>query len=172
MKERSGLVTINGNPMTLVGNEVKVGDSAPEFEVLDNDLNLFRFSSKQQKITIITSLPSLDTSVCDMETRRFNQEASSLGDDVQVLAISMDLPFAQKRWCAAAGVKNVLTLSDHRNASFGMAYGVLIKEVRLLARAVFVVGKDNIVRYHELVAEVGSEPDYQAALKAVRELGQ
>jgi thioredoxin-dependent peroxiredoxin len=172
MKERSGLVTINGNPMTLVGNEVKVGDSAPEFEVLDNDLNLFRFSSKQQKITIITSLPSLDTSVCDMETRRFNQEASSLGDDVQVLAISMDLPFAQKRWCAAAGVKNVLTLSDHRNASFGMAYGVLIKEVRLLARAVFVVGKDNIVRYHELVAEVGSEPDYQAAFKAVRELGQ
>jgi thioredoxin-dependent peroxiredoxin len=172
MKERSGLVTINGNPMTLEGNEVKVGDSAPEFEVLDNDLNLFRFSSKQQKITIITSLPSLDTSVCDMETRRFNQEASSLGDDVQVLAISMDLPFAQKRWCAAAGVKNVLTLSDHRNASFGMAYGVLIKEVRLLARAVFVVGKDNIVRYHELVAEVGSEPDYQAALKAVRELGQ
>jgi thioredoxin-dependent peroxiredoxin len=172
MKERSGLVTINGNPMTLVGNEVKVGDSAPEFEVLDNDLNLFRFSSKQQKITIITSLPSLDTSVCDMETRRFNQEASSLGDDVQVLAISMDLPFAQKRWCTAAGVKNVLTLSDHRNASFGMAYGVLIKEVRLLARAVFVVGKDNIVRYHELVAEVGSEPDYQAALKAVRELGQ
>lgn len=172
MKERSGLVTINGNPMTLVGNEVKVGDSAPEFEVLDNDLNPFRFSSEQLKITIITSLPSLDTSVCDMETRRFNQEASSLGDDFQVLAISMDLPFAQKRWCAAAGVKNVLTLSDHRNASFGMAYGVLIKEVRLLARAVFVVGKDNIVRYHELVAEVGSEPDYQAALKAVRELGQ
>ena len=170
MKERSGLVTINGNPMTLVGDEIKVGDSAPEFEVLDNDLNPFRFSSKQQKITIITSLPSLDTSVCDMETRRFNQEASSLGDDVQVLAISMDLPFAQKRWCAAAGVKNVLTLSDHRNASFGMAYGVLIKEVRLLARTVFVVDKDNIVRYHELVAEVGNEPDYQAVLKAFREL--
>jgi len=172
MKERSGLVNINGNPMTLVGNEIKVGDSAPEFEVLDNDLNPFLFSSKQQKITIITSVSSLDTSVCDMETRRFNQEVSSLGDDVQVLAISMDLPFAQKRWCAAAGVKNVLTLSDHRNASFGMAYGVLIKEVRLLARAVFVVDKDNIVRYHELVAEVGNEPDYQAALKAVRELNQ
>lgn len=170
MKEQTGLVTLKGNPVTLLGEEIKVGDKAPAFEVVDNDLGPYRFEGGQGKTTIIASVPSLDTPVCDMETRRFNQEAASLGKDVRVLTISMDLPFAQKRWCAAAGIENVLTLSDYKNASFGMAYGVLIKELRLLARAVFVVDNQGVVRYHELVGEVGSEPDYTAVLEAVKKL--
>ena len=115
-------------------------------------------------------MPSLDTSVCDLETRRFNVEAGNLGDEVAVLTISMDLPFAQKRWCGAADVKNVQTLSDHRDAAFGKAYGVLIKDLRLLARAVFVVDKQGVVRYVELVKEVASEPNYEAALTAAKKL--
>lgn len=115
-------------------------------------------------------MPSLDTSVCDRETRRFNEEAGRLGNDVVVLTISMDLPFAQKRWCGAAGIKNVLTLSDHRDASFGRAYGVLIKEIRLLARAVFVVDRTGVIRYIQVVNELTNEPDYEAVLKAVKQL--
>lgn len=171
MKERTGLVTLKGNPMTLLGEEIKVGQKAPGFEVVDNDLEPYLFDGGQGKTTIITSLPSLDTPVCDMETRRFNQEASSFGSKVQVLTISMDLPFAQKRWCAAAGIENVITLSDHREASFGKAYGVLIKELHLLARAVFIVDSQGIIRYYELVEEVGNEPDYDAVLEAVKGLG-
>ena len=123
-------------------------------------------------ICVIATVPSLDTSVCDLETRRFNQEASNLGDDVQILTISMDLPFAQKRWCGAAGVDRVITLSDHRAASFGLAFGVLIKELRLLARAVFVLDHEGIIRYIQIVKEVGDEPDYDAVLNAVRALIQ
>jgi thiol peroxidase len=113
-------------------------------------------------------VPSLDTPVCDLQTRRFNQEAARLGPDVQILTISMDLPFAQKRWCGAAGIERVTTLSDHREASFGTAYGVLIKELRLLARAVFVVDKDGVVRYVQIVPELSREPDYEAALAAAK----
>jgi thiol peroxidase len=123
-------------------------------------------------VRIICSVPSLDTSVCDIETRRFNEEAGKLGSNVVVLTISMDLPFAQKRWCGAAGVKNVQTLSDHRDASFGKAYGVLIKEMRLLARAVFVLDKDDAIRYIQIVNEVASEPNYEAALKAAKGLAK
>ena len=170
MKERTGIITSKGNPLTLMGNEVKVGDKAPEFEVLANDLTPFRFSSIHGKICIISSVSSLDTSVCDTETRRFNEEATRLGENVVVLTISMDLPFAQKRWCGAAGVTRVQTLSDHRDASFGTSYGVLIKESRLLARTVFVVDKAGIIRYIQIVKETSSEPDYEAVLKAVREL--
>jgi thiol peroxidase len=122
-----------------VGNEVKVGDEAPDFEVLSNDLSPVKLSSFRGKVCIISSVPSLDTPVCDTETRRFNEEAQQLSSDAALLTISMDLPFAQKRWCGAAGVTRVQTLSDHRDASFGTTYGVLIKELRLLARAVFVV---------------------------------
>jgi thiol peroxidase len=124
----------------------------------------------QGKVGIITSVPSFDTPVCDVETRRFNQEAGNLGDDVTILAVSMDLPFAQTRWCGAAGVTNLRTLSDHRDAAFGKSYGVLIQGLRLLARAVFVVDKQGVVRYVELVKEVASEPDYEAALAAARKL--
>lgn len=168
--ERKGVITMKGQPLTLVGKEVMVGGKAPDFEVLANDLSAVRLSSYRGKVCIISSVPSLDTSVCDMMTRRFNQEAVNLGDDVVVLTVSMDLPFAQKRWCGAAGVKNVQTLSDHRDASFGTAFGVLIKGLRLLARAVFVVDKEGIVRYVQIVNELTNEPDYEAALNIVKEI--
>jgi thiol peroxidase len=170
MAERTGLVTSGGKPVTLVGDEIKVGDAAPDFVVVGNDMNPVEFSPYRGKVCVVASVPSLDTDVCSTETRRFNQEAAGLGEDVVILTVSMDLPFAQKRWCGAAGVDRVVTLSDHRDAAFGTAYGVLIKEVRLLARAVFVVDRDGIVRYVELVPELGQEPDYEAVLTAVREL--
>jgi thiol peroxidase len=170
MNERKGIVTMKGKPVTLTGTPVNVGQKAPDFEVVANDLTTVKLSSFAGKTYIIASVPSLDTSVCDIETRRFNEEAGKLGSDVVVLTISMDLPFAQKRWCGAAGVKNVQTLSDYRDASFGKAYGVLIKELRLLARAVFVVDKAGVVRYVQIVPEIATEPDYNAVLKAVKEL--
>jgi len=161
---------MKGKPITLNGTAVKVGQKAPDFEVVANDLSTVKVSSFAGKTCIIASVPSLDTSVCDTETRRFNEEAGKLGGDVVVLTISMDLPFAQKRWCGAAGIKNIQILSDHRGASFGSAYGVLIKELRLLARAVFVVDKAGVVRYVQIVPEIATEPDYDAVLKAVKEL--
>ncbi len=168
MQERKGLVTIHGNPLTLVGQEVKVGDQAPDFAVLDNDLNPKSLKDYAGKVLIISAVPSLDTPICDLETRRFNSEAGALGPEVQILTISMDLPFAQKRWCGAAGVDKLQTLSDHREASFGLAYGVLLKELRLLARAVFVVNRAGQVTYLQLVPEVTNEPDYEAVLQAVK----
>ena len=170
MMERTGLVTFGGNPMTLVGPELKVRDDAPDVEVVDNDLQPVRLSTYKGKVAIVAAVASLDTGTCDVETRRFNQEVGKLGDDVVVLTISMDLPFAQKRWCGAAGVETVKTFSDHRSAAFGEAWGVLMKELRLLARAVFVVDREGDIRYVELLGEVGDEPDYDAALKAAKEL--
>ena len=167
MEERADMITMMGNPLTLLGPELKVGDVAPEIEVLNNDLSPVKLSSFHGKVCVISSVPSLDTPVCDMETRRFNEAAGKLGDDVVILTISMDLPFAQKRWCGAAGVEKVITLSDHREAAFGEAYGVLIKELRLLARAVFVVDRDGIIQYVQLVQELTEEPDYDAVLEAV-----
>ena len=170
MRECDGIVTMKGNPITLMGTEPQVGDKAPDFVAIDNDLNPVSFDSFRGKVCIVSSVPSLDTPVCDMETRRFNDEAGRLGDDVEILTISMDLPFAQKRWCGAAGVDKVQTLSDHRDAAFGQAYGVLIKGLRLLARAVFVIDKEGTIRYMELVKEIASEPDYDSVLTAVKEL--
>jgi thiol peroxidase len=170
MKERTGLITMKGNPLTLVGNEVKVGEVAPDFVVLDNDLSPIKFLSYRGKMCVLSSVPSLDTPVCDMETRKFNEEASRLGPDIVILTISMDLPFAQKRWCAAAGVNKVRTLSDHRDASFGTSYGVLIKELRLLARAVFLVDRQDTIQYIQLVKELTKEPDYEALLSALKKL--
>jgi thiol peroxidase len=170
MEERKGLVTFMGNPLTLVGPSLKVGDKAPNFTVLDNNLTPVDLSSYRGKVCILSSVPSLDTPVCDLETRRFNQEAATLGPGVAVLTLSMDLPFAQKRWCGAAGVDKVTTLSDHRDASFGTAYGTLIRELRLLARCVFVVDKDGVLRYIQLVKEIAQEPDYAAVLDAVKKL--
>jgi thiol peroxidase len=169
MLERPGTISMKGNPLTLLGPELKVGEAAPDFTVVANDLSDFRFSPKGQ-IYIICSVPSLDTPVCDLETRRFNQEATSLGPAVNILTISMDLPFAQKRWCGAAGVESLKTYSDHREAAFGLAYGVLIKELRLLARAVFVVDKAGRLQQVQLVKELTQEPDYEAVLQAVRGL--
>jgi len=170
MSERKGIVTIFGNPLTLVGPELAVGAKAPDFSVLDNDLKPKTLADFAGKVLVVAAVPSLDTPVCDMETRRFNTEASKLGADVRVLTISMDLPFAQKRWCAAAGIDQVVTLSDHREASFGQAWGVLVKELRLLARSVFVVDASGVVRYAQLVPEMTHEPDYDAALAVVKTL--
>ena len=170
MTERPGIITIHGNPLTLVGDEIEVGVSAPDCEVLDNDLKPVKLSSLRGKIVVITSVPSLDTPVCDIETRRFNDEAALLGPDVQIITISMDLPFAQKRWCGAAGVEKVKTLSDHRQADFGQAYGVLIKELRLLARAVFIIDAAGKVRYVQLVKEVSSEPNYEEVMQALQKI--
>jgi len=170
MQEQTGVITMRGNPLTLLGNPVKVNDPAPDVELIDNSLKPVRLSDYRGKICVVSSVPSLDTPVCDMETRRFNTEAAELGPDVAILTVSMDLPFAQKRWCGAAGVERVVTLSDHRQAAFGTAYGTLIKELRLLARAVFVVDRGGVVRYVQFVKEVAEEPDYGAVLKAVKAL--
>lgn len=167
MKERTGIITFKGNPMTLLGPELKTGESAPEFCVTDNSLAPVTLASSAGKIRIISTVPSIDTPVCDTETRRFNQEASQLSDNVIVLTISMDLPFAQKRWCGAAGIDRVTTLSDYRERSFGNSYGVMIKELGLLARAVFVIDAKNIIRYIQIVPEVTAEPDYAAVFNAV-----
>jgi thiol peroxidase len=170
MEERKGAISIKGNPLTLLGPEIKAGDRAPNFQVMDNDLLLDQLSAYKGKICLIASVPSLDTPVCDLETRRFNSEAGKLGPNIQILTISMDLPFAQKRWCGSAGIDKVKTLSDHKEASFGTAYGILIKELRLLARAIFIVDQEGIIRYIEIVQDLSAEPDYDQALKIVKSL--
>ncbi len=170
MTERTGVVTVSGNPMTLLGDEIKVGEKAPGFEAVGNDMQPFTFSELAGKVVIISAVTSLDTSVCDVETRRFNTEAGKLGEGIAILTISMDLPFAQKRWCGAAGVDQVQVVSDYKTAEFGEKYGVLMKELRLLARSLFVVDRDGIVQYIQIVDEVSHEPDYDAVLAAAREL--
>jgi thiol peroxidase len=170
MEERSSIVTMKGEPLTLLGPEVKVDETAPDFEAAANDLSAVKLSSFRGKVCIILAVPSLDTPVCDAQTRKFNEVAGQLGDDTVVLTISMDLPFAQTRWCAAAGIENVVTLSDYKEAAFGKAYGVLIKDLRLLARAVFVVDREGVIRYVKIVPEIASHPDYEAVLAAVKEL--
>lgn len=169
-QERSGVVTLAGNPVTLIGSEVRVGDIAPNFEVLSNDRSKVTLEDSKGKIRIITCVPSLDTGVCDVQTRKFNEAASELGNDVEVLTISVDLPFAQSRWCGVAGVNRVQTLSDHYNMSFGTAYGTYMKEHRLECRAVFVVDDRDIVTYAEYVPEVTDQPNYEAALDAVKSI--
>jgi len=166
--ERTGIVTFLGNPLTLVGPEVKAGERAPDFTVLDNGLGAKTLADFAGKTVVLSVTPSLDTGVCDAQLRRFNQEAAGLGDGVAVLNVSMDLPFANKRFCAVAGIDKALTLSDHREASFGRAYGVLVKELRLLARAIFVVGKDGVVKHAEIVPEMTHHPDYDKALAAAK----
>jgi thiol peroxidase len=170
MNERSGIITFKGNQFTLIGPELKVGDKAPDFAVVDNGLAPVSLASSAGKVRIISAVPSLDTPVCDAETRRFNQEAAGLPGDVVVLTISLDLPFAQKRWCGAAGVEKVTTLSDYRDRSFGQNYGVLIKELLLLTRAIFVVDAQDVIRYIQIVPEVTSEPDYAAVIAAAKVL--
>ena len=170
MNERCGIITFKGNPFTLLGPELKVGDKAPDFSVVDNGLAPVTLASSAGKIRIISSVPSLDTPVCDTETRRFNQEAAGLTGTVVVLTISLDLPFAQKRWCGAAGIDKVTTLSDYRDRSFGQNYGVLIKELLLLTRAIIVVDAHDIIRYIQIVPEVTSEPDYAAVVAAAKAL--
>jgi thioredoxin-dependent peroxiredoxin len=164
-QERQGVITFKGNPFTLLGPDLKVGDKAPEFTVLANDLSPVTLADSKGKTRLLVAVPSIDTPVCDTEVRRFNQEAAKL-PNVEVITISMDLPFAQKRWCGAAGIEQVKTVSDHREASFGKAYGVLIKELKLEARAIFVIDANDKIVYKEIVSEVTNEPNYEAALKA------
>ena len=168
-------VTLKGNPINLGGSEVKPGDDAPDFTAVDTSLQPARLSDAKGKVIILSSVPSLDTAVCDTETRRFNQEAAGLGENIEVWTISMDLPFAQKRWCGAAGVDRVKALSDFRDRSFGQGYGVQIQNGPLEgvnARAVFVVGGDGKVKHVEYVKEIASEPDYDAALRAAKDAAQ
>ncbi len=163
-------VTMNGDPLFLAGREVQVGDRAPDFTALDEDLNERKLSDLKGKIRVLVSVPSLDIPICDLQTRHLEEEASALGDAVRVLVVSMDLPFAQKRWREATGTERVHTLSDHRDASFGRAYGMLLPDLRLLARAVFVVDPDDVVRYVQVVPEITQEPDYDAVILAVKEM--
>jgi thiol peroxidase len=167
-EERKGAITMRGNPMTLVGPELQPGQQAPNFTLIGKDMRPVTLENFKGKVKIIASVPSLDTPVCDAETRRFNEEAAKLPGDVQVLTVSMDLPFAAARWCGAAGVNNVTTLSDWRGAQFGEAYGALIKELHLDARAVFVVDKNDKLVHVEYVKEVANQPNFDAALEAAR----
>ncbi len=166
--DRTGLVAMRGKPLTLVGPELKATWPAPAFTAVTNDLSAYEFKPGGA-VYILSSVPSLDTSVCSTETRRFNEEAAKLGEDIKVLTISMDLPFAQKRWCGAEGIKNVQTISDYRDHAFAKAYGVYIKENGLLARAVFVITRDGKIKYIQIVPELTNEPDYAAAIAAAKQ---
>jgi len=164
MQEKRGLVTFKGRPLTLVGPRLTVGQAGPDVRLVANDLSEQAISNYRGKVAIISAVPSLDTPVCDLQTRTFNQKAQGLAKGVVVLTVSMDLPFAQRRWCGSSGLPAVVTLSDHRDAAFGLAYGVLIKELRLLARSVFVLDKAGIIRYIQIVPEMTDQPDYAGAL--------
>ena len=165
--ERPGAVTMKGNPLTLLGPELKPGEKAPDFHVVDGTLSVVDLSKTGNKVRIVSVVPSLETPVCDLQTKRFNEEAAKLSD-VDILTVSMDLPFAQKRWCGAFGIDNIKMLSDHRDASFGMAYGTLVKDMRIECRAIFVLDADNVVRHVEYVKEIADHPNYEAALSAAR----
>ena len=169
MKERKAVVTFHGNPLTLLGPEIEVGQKAPHFRLLSTDMKEVKLSQSGGKIRLLSVVPSLDTPVCDLQTQRFESEASNFRD-VVIYTISMDLPFAQARYCGAHGISNLQTLSDHREASFGAAYGVLIKELRLLSRAVFIIDRNDTIRYVEYVKEVTQHPDYDKAVEALREV--
>jgi thiol peroxidase len=170
MEEHLNIVSAGGKPVTLLGSQITVGQRAPGFRLLDNEGNPVTLADTAGKVRLISVVPSLDTRVCDLQTRRFNAEADSLGDKVRILTVSVDLPFAQKRWCGAAGVDRLQTLSDHYDTNFGLAYGVLIKEKRLLARSIFIVDEKDIVRYFQIVTVLSEEPNYQEALDALRKL--
>ncbi|WNR43188.1 thiol peroxidase [Paenibacillus roseipurpureus] len=169
-QERTGVATLKGNPITLVGPEIKVGDKAPNFTVNKDLVTQVTLADYAGKVKLISVVPSLDTGVCDAQTRRFNEEAASLGENVAVLTISVDLPFAQARWCGAAGIDKVVTLSDYKTKSFGEAYGVLIKELQLDMRAIFVIDANDTVQYVEYLGEMTSHPNYEAAVEAVKKL--
>ena len=170
MTERTGELTFKGNPLTVIGNQLSVGDQAPDFSLTANNLAGITLGDSDGKVRLISVVPSLDTGICDAQTRRFNEEIANFGDSVVGYTVSADLPFAQSRWCGNAGVENVITLSDHKDMSFGDAYGTHVKELRLEQRAVFVVDANGVVQYVEYVPEIAQHPDYDAALAALKEL--
>ena len=163
-QERKGAATFQGNPLTLLGSELKKGDKAPDFKLIDTGLKPVVLADSKGKTRLISVVPSIDTPVCDLQTKRFNQEASKLPANAAVITVSMDLPFAQGRWCGLAGADKVQMLSDYQDHAFGQAYGVLIKELKLLSRAVFVIGADDKVQYVEYVKEITTHPDYEKVL--------
>jgi thiol peroxidase len=165
--ERPGATTLKGNPLTLIGPELKPGDTAPDFALVDNSLKPVTLTDTGSNVRIISVVPSLDTPVCDAQTKRFNEEAAKL-PGVDIITVSMDLPFAQKRWCGAFGVDNIKMLSDHKDGSFGSHYGTLIKELRIESRAIFVLDRKNQIRHAEYVKEVADYPNYESALAAAR----
>ena len=165
--ERPGAATMKGNPLTLIGPELKPGDTAPDFNTVDNTLKPVTLTDTGTNVRIFSVVPSLDTPVCDAQTKRFNEEAAKL-PDVDIITVSMDLPFAQKRWCGAFGVDKIKMLSDHRDGSFGTSYGTLIKDMRIESRAIFVVDQSNKVRHAEYVKEVADFPNYEAALSVAK----
>lgn len=168
--ERKGLLKFGGQDVTIIGQDLKVGDKAPEFTVQAQDWsNVKGLGSTKGKVRIIASLPSLNTSVCDRETRRFNQEATALSEEIAIMTVSMDVPFTLKNWCAAVGIDRVTTLSDHQTASFGKKYAVLVKEKRIFRRAIFVVNRQGIIVYAAYMPALGEEPDYAAVLQAARQ---
>jgi thioredoxin-dependent peroxiredoxin len=169
--ERAGATTMRGNPLTLLGREVKPGEKAPDFDVVNDSLKPVNLAATSGTVRIFSVIPSLDTPVCDAQTRRFNEEAAQL-PGVDIYTVSMDLPFAQKRWCGAYGVDKVKMLSDHKSGSFGEQYGTLIKELRIESRAIFVLDKDNTVKHVEYVKEVADHPNYEAALSAAKSLAK
>jgi thiol peroxidase len=169
MEERKGVVTSQGNPITLLGPEIKVGQKAPDFRLLAIDMKEVELSQRRGKVRLLSVVTSLDTPVCDLQTQRFEEEAGKL-KDVVIYTISMDLPFAQARYCGAHNISNLQTLSDHREASFGTTYGVLIKELRLLSRAIFIVDRGDTVRYVEYVKEVTQHPDYEKAFETLQKV--
>ncbi len=168
--ERNGIITFAGKDVTVIGKDIQVGEIAPEFEVQQQDWStISALEATKGKVRIIAAVPSLETSVCDRETKRFNEEAASLSKDIAILVISTDLPYTQKRWCGAAGVDQVMVLSDHMDVDFGKKYGVLIKELRILRRAIFVVDRNNHVTYADYMPTIGAEPDYDAVIEAAKQ---
>ncbi|MBC2575336.1 thiol peroxidase [Peptostreptococcus canis] len=167
--EKRSITTFAGNPVTLLGKEIKVGDKAPEFVALRGDLSPFTLKDVEGKVKLISIVPSVDTGVCELQTIRFNQEASKL-NDVAIITISCDLPFAQARFCGAKGIENAIVVSDYKDTTFGLNYGFLIEEFRLLNRGIVVIDKDDVVRYVEYVSEVTDHPDYDKALEAAKSL--
>ncbi|REE82736.1 thiol peroxidase, atypical 2-Cys peroxiredoxin [Paenibacillus taihuensis] len=169
-QERTGVATLKGNPLTLIGPELKVGDQAPDFQLNKSLVDVVSLKDFAGKVKLVSVVPSIDTGVCDAQTRRFNEEAGKFGDNVAILTVSVDLPFAQARWCGAAGVDKVVMLSDYRNNNFGEAYGVLIKDLNLDMRAIFVIDANDTIQYVEVLGEMTEHPNYENALNALQAL--
>ncbi|SDX18572.1 thiol peroxidase [Paenibacillus sp. CF384] len=169
-QERTGVATLKGNPLTLIGPELKIGDQAPDFQLNKSLVEVVSLKDFAGKVKLVSVVPSIDTGVCDAQTRRFNEEAATLGDNVAVLTVSVDLPFAQARWCGAAGVDKVVLLSDYKNNNFGEAYGVLIKDLHLDMRAIFVIDSNDTIQYVEVLSEMTEHPNYENAINAVKAL--
>lgn len=170
LPQKKGLVFAKGNALTLLGQELKVGDKAPDFQVVDNSLNPVKLSDFKGKVVLLSATPSIDTGICDLQAKRFNKMATEVSSDVVILSMSVDLPFALARWCGATGSDKIKTLSDYQDWNFGLQYGLLIKETRLLARSVWIVDKDAVIRYIQIVHELPTEPNYDDAFQALQKM--